>query len=91
MIRKRETAGPSDLPRRIYAFVDSVVEADPERPRSRMSLQFDAVDANAFDETSGSVENRDALLLARVSTTPNRLGQLFGVDRAKKAIGSRSN
>jgi beta-lactamase superfamily II metal-dependent hydrolase len=84
MIRKRETAGPSDLPRRIYAFVDSVVEADPERPRSRMSLQFDAVDANAFDETSGSVENRDALLLARVSTTPNRLGQLFGVDRAKE-------
>ena len=47
-----------------------------------MSLQFDAVDANAFDETSGAVENHDALLLARVSTTDNRLRELFGVDGA---------
>lgn len=79
-----DTERPRDPPRRIYAFVDSVVEADPEQRRTRMSLQFDAVDANAFDETPGSVDNRDALLLARVSTTPNRLGQLFGVDRPKE-------
>ncbi|MGB8606461.1 hypothetical protein [Bradyrhizobium sp.] len=43
----------------------------------RMSLQLDAVDANAFDGVAGSIENRKALLLARISTTPNRLEQLF--------------
>ncbi|WP_425114433.1 hypothetical protein [Bradyrhizobium sp.] len=42
-----------------------------------MSLQLDAVDANAFDGVAGSIENRKALLLARISTTPNRLEQLF--------------
>jgi beta-lactamase superfamily II metal-dependent hydrolase len=84
MGRRRDGAGPSDRPRRIYAFVDSVVEAVPERPRTRMSLQFDAVDANAFDDTPRSVESHDALLLARISTTANRLGQLFGVDVPKE-------
>jgi hypothetical protein len=65
--------------RRIYAFVDSVIKADPERSRSRMSLQFDAVDANAFDEASNSVENREALLLARVSTTQTALLKHLGI------------
>ena len=49
-----------------------------------MSLQLDAVDANAFDETSSAVENRDALLLARISTTSKRLGELFGVEDPKE-------
>jgi beta-lactamase superfamily II metal-dependent hydrolase len=82
--RQRDGTGSPDRPRRIYAFVDSVVEADPERLRTRMSLQFDAVDANAFDDTPLSVESHDALLLARISTTSNRLGQLFGVDAPKE-------
>ena len=79
-IRQRDTARSSEGPRRIYAFVDSVVEAEPTRPHSRMSLQLDAVDATAFDRDTGAVEDRGALLLARISTTPNRLGQLFGVE-----------
>ncbi|MGY4408545.1 beta-lactamase superfamily II metal-dependent hydrolase [Bradyrhizobium sp. LB7.1] len=84
MYQQEGAERPVHSPRRIYAFVDSVVEADPARSRSRMSLQLDAIDANAFDGSSGSVDDRSALLLARVSTTPNRLGQLFGVDDPKE-------
>src|SRR4051812_38299709 len=85
MIGHRDTAdATSDPPRRIYAFVDSVVEADSARPHSRMSLQLDGVDANAFDDSAHSVEDRNALLLARVSTTPKRFEQLFGVEAPKE-------
>jgi hypothetical protein len=57
----------------------------------RMSLQFDAVDANAFDEASASVEGRDDLLLARISTTPSRLDNCSECTELKKVIGLRSN
>jgi hypothetical protein len=49
-----------------------------------MSLQFDAVDANAFDSDTAAVDDDAALLLARVSTTPNRLVELFGVQLPKE-------
>lgn len=78
--RRRNRARPIEPPRRIYAFVDSVIEADPTQPHSRMSLQLDAVDANAFDDNIGAVEDRGALLLARVSTTPNRFAELFDME-----------
>lgn len=65
---------------RIYAFVDSVNEAVSDRPRSRMSLQLDAVDADAFDDSAGAVNNEGTLLLVRVSTTANRLAELFAVE-----------
>jgi hypothetical protein len=83
-LRQQKTIQPSDTPRRVYAFVDSVIDADPARPHSRMSLQLDAVDANAFDEKPSFIDHDDSLLLARVSTTPRRFEQLFGSNRPKE-------
>lgn len=71
-------------PQRIYAFVDSVLEADAERPHSRMSIQLDAIDAASSVSSSGFLEDQDALLLARISTTPKRLGELFEMEGVKE-------
>src|SRR4051794_19678260 len=67
-------------PRRLYAFVDSVVDAVSDRPRSRTSIQLDAIDADAFDVTRDAVGDSRALLLTRISTTPRRFFELFGAE-----------
>jgi beta-lactamase superfamily II metal-dependent hydrolase len=57
--------------------------ADEARPRSRTSLQLNAIDADAFDSDLAAVDDNAKLLLARVSSTPNRLGELFGIELPK--------
>ena len=50
----------------------------------RLSLQLDGVDANAFDLDSAAIDNDASLMLARISATPTRLAELFGVSLLKE-------
>src|ERR1041385_6615341 len=80
-IRRRERSQP-DAPRRhIYAFVDGIADAVPENLRTRMSLLLDEIDAETFDRTGTLEEGEDhtSLMLARITTTPKRLVELFGI------------
>jgi beta-lactamase superfamily II metal-dependent hydrolase len=79
-IKSRRVPATPEAPRRFYAFVDSVVEALPDRPHSRMSIHLDVIDANMFEGDHAAIENDDALFLTRISTTPRRLEQLFGLE-----------
>jgi beta-lactamase superfamily II metal-dependent hydrolase len=84
MARHRQISKTPFESGRFYAFIDSVIEAVPTRPHSRMSMQLDAIDANAFDNDPNAVDNPEALFLSRISTTPNRLNQLFGLEGIKE-------
>lgn len=83
-IRERSLTAKAEPPRRLYGFVESVVDALPERPRSRLSMHLDAVDAEAFDRDPGSITEASALYLVRLMTTPRRLAQLFQLENVKE-------
>jgi hypothetical protein len=86
--RQRPTLPERRLPRRLYGFVDSVVPAEEENPRSRLALHLDAVDADLFDDDPLAVDRDDALFLVRLLTTPDRLRDFIGVDQAIPEEGS---
>ncbi len=87
---RRQTPRPTErrLPRRLYGFVDSVIPAEDDNPRSRLALHLDAVDADLFDADPLAIERDDALFLVRLLTTPDRLREFIGVDQAIPEEGS---
>ena len=82
---KDENFEDEEPTRLLYAFVESIVEADPENPRSRFSIQLDAIDAELLESAEGAIEENRAFMLARISTTPKRFYKLY--DGGKIAEG----
>jgi len=79
----RHKEGDLERPRRYYAFADHVADPGFENPKLRVSIQFDAVDADYFDslpsELRGGFPDAETLhsdrglSVIRVMTTHNRL------------------
>ncbi len=86
--RQRPRLPERRLPRRLYGFVDSVLPAEDENPRSRLALHLDAVDADLFDADPLAIDRDDALFLVRLLTTPDRLREFIGVDQNIPEEGS---
>lgn len=77
-VSKRIAAGGGEKPKRLYAYLDGVIDALAESPRSRTALHLDAVDADAFDSDPDAIEDEQNLFLVRVVTTPSKLEKLAG-------------
>jgi len=73
----------SEPSQRLYGFVDGVVKADPERPRSRETLLLDCVDAKAFDvDPEAALRDESNLFLVRTTSTHRRWNEDLGLETA---------
>ena len=67
------------LQRRLLGLVESVTPATPDLSGSRISLVLDCVDEVAY--LAGSENDRENLAIIRISSTPERLLELFKLGR----------
>jgi beta-lactamase superfamily II metal-dependent hydrolase len=66
--------------RRLYGFVDGVVEAEPDNKYSRQTLLLDCIDADAFDADPAALNDAANLSLVQTATTRRRWDEDFGIE-----------